>query len=235
MKPYWFIEDPIDSEYKYYILMAKLTKIKKSFGKKGFEKNFRELLVIHRDLKSFYENADLSQRTLMCMTDSEKNIFYTLFDKSLDKVEEVSDIVANSIEHVSEFINKNKELEQEYNAIVSVKSYCTNFSVWDQGFLVIRKKKESHMRVFSWFFSVVKIDNNDNVALLMTEMLDPKCVTTDDIQKIKSFLKTNIENYSEKSDCILVADLADRLDMNTGTEIGKEKSIEIIINNFQKI
>jgi hypothetical protein len=234
MKPYWFIEDPVDTEHKYYILMAKLKKIKESFGKKGFEKNFRDLLIIHKDLKSFETNLDLSQRSVINMTESEKNNFCNILNKNLDKIEEISEIVADSINTITKFINENPELEKEYNSIVSVESYCSNYSLWDQGFLVIRKEKESHMRIFSWFFSMISIEKKDSVALLMTELLNPQCETTTDVKKIKTFLKNNIKDYLENSDCILIADLENRIDMESGTEIGKEKSIEIILRNFRK-
>ena len=235
MKPYWFIEDPVDVEHKYYILMAKLLRIKKSFKKKGFEKNFRELLTIYKDLKSFDSKTELSQRSMLNMTESEKNNFYNILDKNFDKIEEISHIVKDSIEHISKFIGGNPELETEYNSIVIVESYCSSYSLWDQGFLVFRKKSDPYMKIFTWFFSIITVDKKDNVALLMTELLDPLCETTFDIKKIKGFLKANIKDYSEGSDCILIADLADKIDMETGTEIGKEKSIEIILNNFQKI
>jgi hypothetical protein len=235
MKPYWFIEDPIDLEHKYYILMAKLVKIKKSFKKKEFEKNFRELQSIYRDLKSFDEKTELSQRSMMNMTDSEKDNFYNILDKNIEKIGEIEQIVIDSIELIEKFIEENKELEIEYNSRVNVESYCSGYSLWDQGFLVIRKNKEEHMRVFTWFFSMVTVNKKDNIALLMTELLDPKCETTKEIRKIKGFLKTNVKDYSENSDCILIADLSDKIDMEVGSEIGKEKSIEIILNNFHRI
>lgn len=235
MKPYWFIEDPIDLEHKYYILMAKLVKIKKSFKKKGFEKNFRELQTIYKDLKSFGERTELSQRSMLNMTDSERGNFYNILDNNLEKIGEIKQIVTDSIELVENFIEENKELEAEYNSKVSVESYCSGYSLWDQGFLVIRKNKEEHMRVFTWFFSIVTINKKDNIALLMTELLDPRCETTKEIRKIKGFLKKNVKDYSENSDCILIADLSDKIDLETGSEIGKEKSIEIILNNFHRI
>jgi hypothetical protein len=235
MKPYWFIEDPIDLEHKYYILMAKLVKIKKSFKKKEFEKNFRELQSIYKDLKSFDEKTELSQRSMMNMTDSEKDNFYNILDKNIEKIGEIEQIVIDSIELIEKFIEENKELEIEYNSRVNVESYCSGYSLWDQGFLVIRKNKEEHMRVFTWFFSMVTVNKKDNIALLMTELLDPKCETTKEIRKIKGFLKTNVKDYSENSDCILIADLSDKIDMEVGSEIGKEKSIEIILNNFHRI
>ena len=235
MKPYWFIENPIDLEHKYYILMAKLVKIKKSFKKKGFEKNFRELQTIYKDLKSFGERTELSQRSMLNMTDSERGNFYNILDNNLEKIGEIKQIVTDSIELVENFIEENKELEAEYNSKVSVESYCSGYSLWDQGFLVIRKNKEEHMRVFTWFFSIVTINKKDNIALLMTELLDPRCETTKEIRKIKGFLKKNVKDYSENSDCILIADLSDKIDLETGSEIGKEKSIEIILNNFHRI
>lgn len=235
MKPYWFVEDPIDLEHKYYVLMAKLVKIKKSFKKKGFEKNFRELLTIYRDLKSFEERTELSQRSMLNMTDSEKDNFYNILDKNLEKIGEIEQIVIDSIKHIENFIEENKELDTEYNSRVNVEVHCAKKSLWDQGFLIIRNNKEEHMRVFTWFFSIVTIDKKDNVALLMTELLAPKCENTKEILKIRGFLKKNIEDYSENLDCILIADLSDKIDMEMGSEIGKEKSIEIILNNFRKI
>jgi hypothetical protein len=89
------------------------------------------------------------------------------------------------------------------------------------------------MRIFSWFFSIVKIAGKENVALLMTELLDPQCNTTKDIAKIKKFLRENIKDFSSQYDCVLVADVSKEIDIEIGTELGKEKSIDIIMNKFK--
>ena len=57
LKPYWFLESPIDTEHKYYMLMAFLVNLKKSFQTKQFVKKFKELLTIKRDLESFDKNT----------------------------------------------------------------------------------------------------------------------------------------------------------------------------------
>ena len=90
-----------------------------------------------------------------------------------------------------------------------------------------------YTRIFNWFFSIVKIANKENVALLMTELLDPLCETTSDIKGIKKFLKGNIRDFSDQYDCILVADISNEIDMEIGTELSKEKSIDIIMTRFK--
>jgi hypothetical protein len=232
IKPYWFLESPIDVEHKYYVLMDLLTKAKNNFDKKGFEKHFKEILILKRDLDSFDKKTEFSQRTLANMTDVDKNFFYNLLDKNLDLIGEIETIVKNSIEIVDKFLEENKEIDYKYNSLVDVESYCNRYNLWDQGFLVVRKKEEEYMKVFSWFFSVIKIGDDEKVALLMTEMLDPKCETTTEIIKIRRFLKSNIKDFSDKFDCVIIADVAKGVDLETGTEIGKEKSIEIILKNF---
>jgi len=233
MKPYWFLEPPIDLEYKYYVLMAYLMKIKENFKKPGFERAFKNLLAIKRDLESFDKKTEFSQKTLAKMTEEEKDYFYTILDKNLDNIGEIEEIAKNSIRVLDEFLEENRELYENYNSLVDVESYCSKYNLWDQGFLVVRKKGEENMRIFSWFFSIVKISNSDNVALLMTELLDPKCETTKDIRKIRGFLKSNIADFSEKYDCVLVADISGNIDLEIGTELSKEKSIDMIMNRFK--
>lgn len=233
MKPYWFIESPIDLEYKYYVLMAYLVKVKESFRDNGFERGFKNLLTIRKDLENFVKNTEFSQKTRAKMTEEETDHFYNLLDKNLDIIGEIEEIAKNSIRVIDEFLEENNHFYEKYNSLVDVESYCSKYNLWDQGFLVIRKKEEKTMRIFTWFFSIVKISNKENVALLMTELLDPLCETTKDIGGIKKFLKKNIKDFSDQYDCILIADVSNDIDMEIGTELSKEKSIDIIMNRFK--
>jgi hypothetical protein len=233
LKPYWFLESPIDTEYKYYILMAYLMKVKESFKTQGFERYFKNLITMKKDLESFDKNTELTQKTLSKMTDEERSQMYTILDGNLDEIGEIEEVVKNSIKVIDEFLNDNRGFYERYNSLVDVESYCAKYNLWDQGFLVIRKKGEEFMRIFSWFFSIVKIAGKENVALLMTELLDPQCNTTRDISKIKRFLKENIKDFSSQYDCVLVADVSKEIDIEIGTELGKEKSIDIIMNKFK--
>lgn len=233
IKPYWFLESPLDTEHKYYVLMDILVKTKKSLNRSTFAKNFTRILNIQKDLIHFDKESELTPRTMMSMTDDEKNVFYNYLDKNLDNINEITSIVKNSIEVIDNFIKENKELEEKYNSLVRVESYCTNYNLWDQGFIVIKKDQEKNMRIFSWFFSIVEISGKENVALLMTEVLDPLCETTGDIKLIRKFLKDNIKDYSYKFDCIIIGTISPKVDIETGTDITKEKSIDMIINNFK--
>jgi hypothetical protein len=233
MRPYWFLEDPIDLEYKYYVLMVYLMKVKENFNKPGFERYFKTLLSIRKDLESFIKNTEFSPKTLAKMTEEDKDYLYNMLDKNLDYTREIEEIAKNSISTIDNFIEENNDFFKKYNSLVDVESYCSKYNLWDQGFLVIRKKGEKTMRIFTWFFSIVKISQKENVALLMTELLDPLCETTKDISKIKRFLKSNIKDFSDQYDCVLVAEVSKEIDMETGTELSKEKSIDMIMNRFK--
>lgn len=233
MKPYWFLEEPIDLEYKYYVLMAYLMKIKENFGKPGFERYFKNILSIKKDLESFDKSTEFTQKSLAKMTEEERDYFYTILDKNLDQIGEIEEIAKNSIRTIDNFLEENQGFYEKYNSLVNIESYCAKYNLWDQGFLVIRRKDEDTMRIFTWFFSIVKISQKENVALLMTELLDPLCETTKDITKIKKFLKSNIRDFSDQYDCVLVADVSNDVDMELGTELSKEKSIDMIMNRFK--
>ena len=233
LKPYWFLESPIDTEHKYYMLMAFLVNLKKSFQTKNFVKKFKELLTIKRDLESFDKSTEFSPKTLSKMTEEERDLVYTILDKNLDNIAEVESVVKNSIRTIEDFLEENSFFYEKYNSLVNVESYCAKYNLWDQGFLVIRKNDEEYMKVFTWFFSIVKVGKKENVALLMTELLDPLCETTKEISSIKKFLKANIKDFSDQYDCVLVADVADDIDIETGTDISKERSIDLIMNKFK--
>ena len=233
LKPYWFLEGTIDLEYKYYILMSYLVRVKDSFKEKDFGKNFKDLITMRRDLESFIKDTGFSQKTMSRMTDEEKDIFLNLLDEKFDDIEEIESIVKNSIEVIQNFIEENKELYELYDSLVGVESYCSKYNLWDQGFLVVRRFAEEKMRIFTWFFSIIKISQKESVALLMTEILDPRCDTTEDLKKIRKFLKSNINDFSESHDCIIISDVSDEIDIDTGVELSKEKSIDIIMNKFK--
>ncbi len=233
MRPHWFLEDPIDFEYKYYVLMAYLMKVKENFNNNGFERYFKNLLSIKRDLESFIKNTEFSQKTLSKMTEEERDNFYNILDKNLDHIAEIESIAKNSVLTIDKFLEENNEFYEKYNSLVEVESHCPRYNLWDQGFLIVRKKGEKTMRIFTWFFSIVKISQKENVALLMTELLDPLCETTKDIKKIKKFLKSNIKDFSEQYDCLIVSEISDEIDMEIGTELSKEKSIDMIMNKFK--
>jgi hypothetical protein len=232
-KPYWFLEDPLDTEYKYYILMSFLVDIKKSFGKAGYFKKIKKLLTIKNDLMSFSKNMELTPRTNESMTAAERDMLYNLLDKHIHNDDEIQNIIKNSITVIDEFIDENHEYFDKYKSLVTVETYCQKYNLWDQGILVIRQKNEKNLKIFSWFFSVVNIGGKENIALLMSEVISPVCKNTIQLKRIKTFLNNNIDNFSESTDCFILADVSERIDIETGTEISKEKSIEIIIDKFK--
>jgi len=64
-------------------------------------------------------------------------------------------------------------------------------------------------------------------------MLEPPIETTTEMEVIKKFLKKNIKDFSAMHDCVLVAEVSPITDIEIGAEIGKEKSIDIILKNYK--
>jgi hypothetical protein len=234
LKPYWFLEDPLDKEHKYYILMAFLHRIKKSSGRKGFEKRFKEILTIKKDLNHFIDHNAFTQRTMGKMTKNDLNTFYELLDYNLDEIDEMLGIVENSISTIEDFLDENIFLLEKYNSLVEVEHHCpSSYNVWNSGYIVVRKAEEENLRIYNWFFSTIKIGEDESVGLLMSEVLEPVCKTTYEMGDIKSFLTRNIEDYSKEYDCIIIAEVDPKVDMETGADIGKEKSADIIMERFR--
>jgi hypothetical protein len=176
---------------------------------------------------------ELTPETNESMTEAERDMLYNLLDKHIHNDDEIQNIIKNSITVIDEFIDENHEYFDKYKSLVTVETYCQKYNLWDQGILVIRQKNEKNLKIFSWFFSVVNIGGKENIALLMSEVISPVCKNTIQLKRIKTFLNNNIDNFSESTDCFILADVSERIDIETGTEISKEKSIEIIIDKFK--
>jgi hypothetical protein len=234
LKPYWFLENPLDTEHKHWILMAYLKGVRDGFGKAGYIKKIRDLYRIKKDLQSFSMNIELSQSTMTSMTDKERIIFEDLLDQKIHNDSEIKSIIDSSLYTIENFIEENKFYFHKYDDLISLESYCEKYSMWDQGFLVIRKKSENSLKIFSWFFSVIKVGDKDSVALLMTEILNPLCENTYDINRIKKFLKKKIvDDFSSEDECFILADVYDKMDWETAMDITKEKSVELIMRKFK--
>lgn len=233
ISPFWFMEDPIDLEHKYYILMSHLSKLEKNFETSEFPERFKNIIILKKDLESFIKSKELTQRTQSRMTMTEKDYYYDLLEKNVSKINEIEEIVNNSISVIDKFIENNKEHYEKYSNLVNVNIVCSKYNLWDQGFLIIRKKRLKNLKVFSWFFSIVKIGDQESLALLMSEIIDPKCENTEDLSEIKKFLRNNIKDFSY-NDCLLIAEVDKSINIEIGTEICKEKSIDIIMDNFKK-
>ena len=116
-KPYWFLEDPLDTEHKYYILMSFLIDVKKSFGKAGYFKKIKKLLAIKNDLMSFSKNMELTPKTNESMTEAERDMLYNLLDKHIHNDDEIQNIIKNSITVIDEFIDENHEYFDKYKSL----------------------------------------------------------------------------------------------------------------------
>jgi hypothetical protein len=95
----WFIENPIDVEYKYYILMDFIQNVEKNVQKGYLYKEYIKLNNIYKDLQCFKTSFDIVNKD----TQSEKLIKYIYnLPPSSDKVKEIIKTVDKSLELVSD-------------------------------------------------------------------------------------------------------------------------------------
>jgi hypothetical protein len=187
LKPYWFLEKPIDKEHKFYILMDYLQSIEDDFNIKEYVKPLTNILRIQKDLWSFKNKGTLSVRSNSNLTKTELEKT-NAFIEEFNRAKEGDDVIETSLSTIEEFLGKHDEIIREYDRLVDVTYSSSINQTWDRGFLVIRKAKDKSIRIFSWHFSIIKIDGNENVALLMTELLEPICDFTEDNKEVKKFL-----------------------------------------------
>jgi hypothetical protein len=232
ISPYWFLKDPIDLEHKYYVLMDFLQSIEKDLGEKKYSDQIQKLNRVYNDLKSFQKFKRLSDKTLKSLTQDEIEHIHGLTKNAVNIG--VSEIIRNSLDKLDEFIKMMSPYMKEIEKSLDFKVINDDTVRKDRGYVIIRNNKNKKMKVYSWVFSIIKVDDIDQVGLLLSELLDPIPTYTKSDKKIYDFFSKEIDIFSKKSHCFIVVDL----EQNKGEDeisfdIIKDKSIEFIVNNYR--
>ena len=53
LQPYWFLQNPIDAEHKYYVLMDFLQSVEKDLDQKKYSEQIQKITRVYNDIKNF--------------------------------------------------------------------------------------------------------------------------------------------------------------------------------------
>jgi hypothetical protein len=234
LQPYWFLQTPVDAEHKYYVLMDFLQSVEIDLGQKKYSEQIQKITRIYNDIKNFQKTSRLSDKTLRSMTQNEIDRIneLTVLNKN-DK--EVDYILEGSLEVLDGFLNKINPYLKEIEKSIKFKIHNDDIFTKDKGFVVMRNNKDKKMKIYSWAFSIIKVDDIDQVGLLLSELLDPIPVYTKSDKKIYDFFNKEIKIFSKNAHCFIVVDLEKtKGEEEISFDIIKDKSIEFIVNNYRE-
>ena len=233
LQPYWFLQSPIDAEHKYYVLMDFLQSVEKDLDQKKYSDQIQRITRVYSDLKMFQKSQKLNDKTLKLMTQEELDRMKELVKETSDN-EEVEDILIKSIETLDSFINKIHPYIEEIEKSLSFKIHNEDTFSKDRGYMLIRNNKNKKMKIYSWMFSIIRVDEVDQVGLLLSELMDPLPKYTKSDKKIYDFFSKEISNFSPHSDCFIIVDLEKgKGETEISFDLIKERSIEFIVNNYR--
>ena len=235
LKNYWFLQDPIDVEHKFYVLMDFLQSVEKDISEKKYNEQIQKIRRIHDDLKTFKDKKNLSDRTLVTMTQTDLEQLKLIQEKAVDKEEELGSLIESSLGILDNFLTKISPILQEINDSIKIRCYEEQKTFKDQGFLVLRIPNKRKFKIYSWMFSFVKVKQKDQIGILITELLDPlpKYSITD--KKIMKFFQEEIKIFNPTLDSFIFADLdKTKKEGEVGFDLMKERGIQFIVESYQK-
>lgn len=234
LKNYWFLQDPVDVEHKFYVLMDFLQSVEEDMSFKKYNEQIQKVRRISEDLKSFNTARSLSDKTLITMTKKELDKFKDLQDNLIDREKDLNDVIESSLGIISNFLEKIDPIIQEINKAINVYTFEPQKSFNDQGFLILRIPGEKKMKIYSWMFSFVKVKKKDQIGILLTELLEPLPKYTTSDKKIVSFFKDGIKVLSPETYTFVFADLdSSRQDEEIGFDLIKDKGIDFIVKSYK--
>lgn len=235
LKPYWFLQEPVDVEHKFYVLMDFLQSVDQDLSQKKYNEQIQKVRRIYDDLKSFKEKNSITNKSMMSMTKREIEIMRLLEESKDKQIDELEALVDNSIDTLEKFVERISPIIKEINESITVKLWAEDVLYKDNGFLVLRIPKSRKIRVYSWMFSIIRVENIDQIGLLLTEVLGPLPQFSKSDEKIVKFINSEIKKLNEIHDAVIFADL----DISKGIkEVGfdllKEKGIDFIVKSYRE-
>ena len=233
LQPYWFLQDPIDAEHKYYILMDFLQSVESDMGKKKYSEQIQKITRVYNDIKNFQKFNRLSDKTVKNMTNDEIERAHKLITL-VNGNEEIELILEETLKVLENFMEKINPYLEEIEKSLEFKIHNEDFFSKDRGYIVMRNNKNKKMKIYSWLFSIIKVDDIEQVGLLLSELMDPLPVYTKSDKKIYGFFEKEIKNFSKYTDCFIIVDLEENKgEDEISFELIKDKSIEFIVNNYR--
>ena len=235
LKNYWFLQDPIDVEHKFYVLMDFLQSVEDDIDQKKYNDQIQKIRRIREDLKTFKDNSNLSSRTLVTMTQEDIEKFESILSNLDGREEEVKDLIDNSLNVIDGFIEKIDPIIQGINHSIITYVYNSDKRFKDQGFLILRIPGKKEFKVYSWSFSFQKVRKKDQIGMSITELLDPLPKYSKIDKKIVSFFENEIKVYNPSIDSFIFVDLdPQKKDLEIGFDLLKERGIQFIAEEYQK-
>lgn len=233
LHPYWFLQPPVDMEHKYYVLMDFLQSVEIDLESRKYSDQIQRINRIYNDLRSFQKLKKLSDKTIRNMTNEEIEKTKDLII-NIGESDEIEYILESSLEILENFISKINPYIEEIEKSLEFRIYKDKILTSDRGYIIIRNNKDKKIKIYSWLFSIITVDETEQVGLLLSELLDPLPVYTKSDKKIMDFIKKEVKNFSKYSDCFITVDLEKTKGENEiSFDLIKERSIDFIVTNYK--
>ncbi len=154
----WLTEGLIDFEYKKYMLLAYLKKIRKEFGNTHLYPSLAELIFHHNNLQRVRNNKDLIYEKFpknIDRADFEKlKLTYRKALADADVIKELGDIIRFAMPRFQEAIEEGKEIyefveeQMEFEPVGIIPMYL------DEGYLLINQDRRRDVLVYKYQTSV---------------------------------------------------------------------------------
>lgn len=176
LSPIWFLRDPIDPEYKEYVLLDYLKSISKDIDTENCFNIVRKISKIVKALNDFKENRKISEALLKHLNKEDKEFLANLYNKTADhnwlsQVNEIIEKSLNTLYDYSEiFLEMIKEEESKIK-IFKINSKYDKKPKEKSGILIIRNMVTD--KILNYFFKGnirMKMDDGDREIFILKKV-----------------------------------------------------------------
>ena len=184
----WLTEGLIDFEYKKYILLAYLKRVRENFTRAKLYPMLSDLVFHHRNLMHFVENKEFLKeqfpRHLKGLDQKKVQLIYETIVQDDDLMQEINELVEYSIPLIEDAVKEGRELYEiiedamEFGAIGVIPLYNK------EGYLFLTNDAHKEVSIYKYAVSTLK-DVNSKYHSVKTELVD----------QFKQSISNTLENF----------------------------------------
>jgi hypothetical protein len=155
----WLTEGILDFEYKKYILLAYLQKVRKSFDSAKLYPQLAELILHYRNLKSLSENKQLMRNAFPCELESmdmEKlTVNYRRMLQDDEVMQELHDIICYAIPKVQRTLEQGKDIYEYVEKHIKFDTVGVLPIYKTEGYLMLQSGAGAEVFVYRYKMSMI--------------------------------------------------------------------------------
>ena len=229
LSPIWFLESPIDTEHKYYILLDFLQSASREIRDNKIYSPLKKIFSLIEDLESFWRSRTIPQIDSR-LNEEERRIFSGPFTQ--EETKEVASIVKSSLQILYKYADMGSNLWKNLEERIKIYSLKDSEELRTKGITIFRNMYTNRILAYWWKKTEIQIEGRTKKGIILKKVSLLNDYFSMSYEFILHEILVQLEIKEGSSFSCTVIEISEDFDQSSEIfKIAKEKFIKEIEDN----